>query len=111
MLISWKQLPLQYFFTMFYAIVTLMWQKFTGNAVIFPKRLDWNASDAIFDQCILWFIVFALVQTGCFAFVLLFSYLSSKFCCKKSVEIVTFREVDTQRMGSLKGHSDLNKKD
>jgi len=100
LLISWKQLPMQYIFTFGYAVMTLSFQKFTGNAVIFPKRLDWN-SDNLFSECILWFIVFILVQTGCFSLVLLIHFLKSKFCCKRSVEIVTFREIDAKDMGAL----------
>ena len=60
LLISWKQLPLQYFFTFFYALVTLMWQKFTTDAVIFPGKLDWNSKD-LWSECFLWFSVFAVV--------------------------------------------------
>ena len=100
LLISWKQLVLQYFFTIFYAVATAMWQLGTGNAVIFPDRLDWNSSD-LFNECFLWFLCFMLVQTGCFAFVLLIHYLKAKFVCKVSVPVIAFTENDAKDLGSL----------
>ena len=71
--------------------MTLLFQKFTGDAVIFPKRLDWNGSE-LFDEVFVWFLSFAAVQTGSFAFILLIHFLKSKFVCKQSVEIHAFDE-------------------
>lgn len=68
LLMTWKHIVYQYFFTAFYMVVTAIWQVATGNAVIFPKKLDWicstrtgNSSDCLFSQCILWFIYFIIV--------------------------------------------------
>jgi len=99
-LISWKQLPLQYLFTVAYAMVTAAWQVSTGDAVIYPGRLDWNSAD-LFNDCILWFIYFSILQTICFAFVLLLHYVKSKFCCKVSVPIIAFQENEAKDLGSL----------
>lgn len=99
LLITWKHLVYQYLFTLFYALVTLIWQVSTKDAVIFPNSLDWicasrdyNATNpgCLFDQCILWFLVFMGVQTGCFTALVLFHYAKSKFCCRRSHSIVTF---------------------
>ena len=82
--ISWKQLPLQYLFTCFYALATLMYQKFSsGTCIIFPDKLDWNANvEDIFSNCIAWFLVFAAVQTGSFVLILGIHNLKSQFICK-----------------------------
>lgn len=89
LLLSWKQLPLQYIFTVLYALITALWQLSTGDAVIFPGKLDWN-SDDLFNDCILWFLYFMVAQTGCFSVVLLAHYIKSKFCCKLSVPIIAY---------------------
>ena len=73
--------------------------------MIFPGKLDWNSND-LWGECFFWFFIFLVAQTVCFSFVLLVEYLTSKFCCKQSVEIVTFRELDAKRLGSLKGHGE-----
>ena len=83
----------------------MLWQVGTKDAVIFPNRLDWictrrNSSggtaegdetdqdgDCIWSECILWFFIFALVQTGCFIFILYAHLMKPKFCCKKSKAI------------------------
>ena len=36
LLLEWKHLVYQYLFTMFYMVVTALWQVSTGDAVIFP---------------------------------------------------------------------------
>ena len=41
LLLEWRHLVYQYLFTMFYMVVTALWQVGTGDAVIFPKTLDW----------------------------------------------------------------------
>jgi len=103
LLLVWKHLIYQYIFTAFYALVTLLWQTGTGSAVIFPDSLDWICgweSDAtgptrepntggscLFSDCFLWFGVFMLVQTGCFAALLLLHYAKSKFCCRRPVQL------------------------
>lgn len=99
LLISWKHLIYQYLFTAFYAATTFMWQVVTGNAVIYPRHLDWicasragEPEDCLFNECILWFIYFMIVQTGCFSLVLLLHYLKSKYCCKRSVAIITYKD-------------------
>jgi len=80
--------------------MTLLFQKFTGDAVIFPGRLDWNGSD-IFSEVVVWFLSFAAVQTGSFAFILLVHFLKSKFVCKQSVEIEAFSE-DEKKTSTVK---------
>ena len=44
LMLVWKQISYQYIFTIFYMIVTAVWQFATQDAIIFPKRLDWICS-------------------------------------------------------------------
>ena len=88
-LISWKSIVWQYVFTAFYACVTACWQMVTGDAVIYPGALDWICAtregaspDCMTSECIMWFIYFMLIQTGCFSLVLFMHYLKSKYCCR-----------------------------
>ena len=62
-LLEWKHLVYQYLFTIFYMLVTALWQVGTGDAVIFPETLDWicasrtdpdDASKLINDPDCLW---------------------------------------------------------
>lgn len=107
-LISWKHIVYQYVFTLCYAVITASWQTLTGDAVIFPKTLDWicasregGAEGCIFNECIMWFIVFILVQTGCFSLVLLLHFLKSKYCCRQSVPIITYNPNQIEKLGSI----------
>lgn len=100
-LMSWKHLVYQYIFTGFYALVTLVWQRSTGDAVIFPNILDWNSGD-LFNECILWFIYFTIVQTVWFSIILLLHYLKSLYCCRRSVDIITYAEVDPAEITALR---------
>lgn len=91
----WKHIVYQYLFTAAYMLMTAIWQFSTGDAVIFPDRLDWicstRASDppsnCLFSQCILWFIYFVIVQSACFALLLLIHHVKAEYCCRKSREI------------------------
>ena len=83
----------QYIFTVCYALITAVWQFGTGDAVIFPRRLDWicktrnyNADDpnCIFSQCFVWFFVFLAIQTTSFTTLLLVHYGKAKFICRRS---------------------------
>lgn len=106
---TWKHIVFQYMFTLFYMVVTAIWQISTGDAVIFPERLDWICatrpgdppSDCLFSQCILWFLYFVLVQTGCFVTLHLTHFVKSKYCCRKSLDIPTYSEVDTDKLGAV----------
>ena len=44
LMLVWKQISYQYIFTIFYMIVTAIWQIATQDAVIFPESLDWICS-------------------------------------------------------------------
>ena len=108
LLMTWKHIVYQYIFTALYAVVTAIWQVSTQDAVIFPHKLDWicasragNPPNCIFDQCILWFIIFMLVQSGCFSLLLFLHYLKAKFCCKRSVPIVTYQQDTISSLGGL----------
>lgn len=95
-------------FTIVYAATTAIWQVVTGDAVVYPGALDWicekrdgAASGCLFNECILWFIYFMLVQTGCFSFVLMCHYLKSKYCCKRAVPIITYQQESIHNLGSI----------
>ena len=45
MMMQWKNIAHQYLFTLFYMLVTAAWQFGTGDAVLFPKALDWICHD------------------------------------------------------------------
>ena len=107
-LISWKHIVYQYLFTLCYAGITAAWQSITGTAVIYPKTLDWicatregGTEDCLFSECILWFIYFMVVQSGCYSLVLLMHYLKSKYCCVRSVTIVTHNRDVIENLGSI----------
>lgn len=104
-LMNWKHIAFQYIFTAFYALMTLIWQQATKPAVIFPGVLDWTTDGSLFDDCILWFIVFAGVQTGCFSLLLLLHYTKSRYCCRRSVPIiqVQFKVSDVGGLTSKSG--------
>ncbi len=83
-----------------------MWQISTGDAVIFPGKLEWtdvNDTDSwnIFSNCIQWFLCFAGVQTLAYSVVLLLHHCKANYCCKKSVPIVTYNENKVSDLGSL----------
>ncbi len=99
--ISWKQLVHQYFFTAFYAFATALWQISTGDAVIFPDKIEWVNYEDIFSNCIEWFLCFAGVQTIAYSLVLLLHHCKADYCCKKSVPIVTYNENKVSDLGSL----------
>ena len=80
--LSWKHIVYQYLFTVLYGVVTAAWQHLTGNAVIFPGSLDWicslragASSDCLFNECILWFIIFMAVQTVSYSVILYLHFL------------------------------------
>ena len=102
LLLEWRHLVYQYLFTMFYMVVTALWQVGTGDAVIFPETLDWicatrtepdddskliNDPDCLWSQCISWFLIFAVVQTACYISILLIHYGKAKFCCRHSIPL------------------------
>ena len=102
LLLEWKHLVYQYLFTLYYMIVTMIWQVSTSDAVIFPQTLDWICASrtvsedddtplydpsCIWSQCYRWFLVFMLVQTICYISILLIHYGKAKFCCRHSVPL------------------------
>ena len=95
-LIPWKHLAYQYIFTIIYAIATLLTQLASKNHV-FPGKLDWICDErigaeegCIVESCLLWFAYFALLQTGCFTFVLTLHHLKTKYCCRRSIPITYY---------------------
>ena len=106
-LIPWKHLAYQYLFTVFYAIATVCCQ-FASKGHIFPGKLDWicdervgGSEGCIVESCLLWFVYFAVLQTGCFAVVLTIHHLKTKYCCKRSVAITYYSQYSTTELGSL----------
>ena len=109
-LFTWRHIIYQFIFTGLYALITMIWQVSTGDATIFPGKLDWvcsarDGADAegscLFSECFLWFIVFLVVQSGCYSLILFLHYLKTRFCCKRSVAIKTYSEIDQSALGQI----------
>ena len=108
LLMTWRHILYQFIFTIFFALVTMLWQVSTGDATIFPGALDWVCASreggedgCIFDECILWFIVFIGVQSGCYSLILFLHYLKTRFCCKRSVPIKTYSEIAPGQLSNI----------
>ena len=112
LMLTWKHIVYQYIFTVFYAMVTAIWQISTNDAIIFPELLDWvcksrtEVEGCLSAHCLLWFFYFAIVQTCCFSVILFLHYLKSKYCCRRSVDIITYEETQASQLGSITAKRD-----
>ena len=105
LMMSWRHIWYQYIFTAVYALATGLYQISQGDTVIFPRTLDWLCESragavegCLVNECLLWFVYFIIVQTGCFALILVMHYLKAKFICKKNIKIEMQSTVELQSL-------------